>query len=225
MPGSRWGRFDSLFTPAFWASRMWIDDISPGSYRIGQTLAEEVVACLLGGYGMPAEMGLQAFERLKHWGLLRPKVSVTELESALSEPFRLGSRLVRYRYPRQKARYAASALCRLDGEDIPQHSLELRNWLLSFDGIGLKTASWITRNTRGCDEVAILDVHIHRAGLLMGIFSKEDSVQRNYLGMERRLVEFAKALGVRLSALDDLIWRYMKSLNRTALACIEARGA
>jgi len=35
---------------------------TPGRHRIGADLAEEVAACLLGGYGLPHHVGLAAFE-------------------------------------------------------------------------------------------------------------------------------------------------------------------
>ena len=42
--------------------------------------------------------------------------------------------------------------------------------------------------------------------------------------MEEKLVRFATALGVRLSDLDDLVWRYMKQLNHIALSLLENRA-
>ncbi|HRE04646.1 MAG TPA: hypothetical protein PKX00_03490 [Opitutaceae bacterium] len=223
VPGVRWGRFDCLFSPAFWVSRTWIDAPRPQNYRLTLTLEHEVIACLLGGYGMPAELGLAAFSRLQSKGLLVATTTAARIESELAEPLSVGPRWVRYRYPRQRARYVAMALRRLSAENAPTDALHLRDWLLSFDGIGLKTASWITRNVRDCDEVAILDIHLERAGKLMGVFSRKETPARHYLMMERKLVDFAEALDIRLSILDDIIWRYMKALNYTALQCAALR--
>ena len=67
MDGVRWGTVDEFFTPAFWKcqaehhSRR--DEYT--SHRLGRDLREEVAVCLLGGYGIPAEMGMLAFARLK----------------------------------------------------------------------------------------------------------------------------------------------------------------
>ena len=44
----------------------------------------------------------------------------------------------------------------------------LRDWLLAIPGIGPKTASWIVRNRTGSSAVAIIDVHILRAGTSAG---------------------------------------------------------
>lgn len=219
MPGVLWGRFDEFFTPAFWVARVWIDGPEAGhaAYTLGRSLTEELTACLLGGYGMPAELGLAAYARLKARGFLRGTPAALALEVALAEPLLIHGRPVRYRYPRVKSRYLSSALQRLARETAPADNLEFRDWLMTFDGIGPKTASWITRNHRHSDEVAILDVHIQRAGRLAGVFSEGDRVEKNYCAMESRFVQFARALNVRLSVLDSLIWGYMKRLNRFAL--------
>src|SRR4051794_10752038 len=62
LPGVYWGRCEDFFTPAFWKARLWIDGESNPlvNYRIGSSLREEIAACLLGGFGMPAEVGLAA---------------------------------------------------------------------------------------------------------------------------------------------------------------------
>ena len=220
LPGVRWGKFDDFFTPAFWVSRAWIDgDSSPHlKYTLGRSLREEIAACLLGGHGMPAEVGLAAFHRMRDRGLLDGKASLDEIESALSEPLTVASRRVRYRYPHTKSRFLAAAMQKLNLQPAPPHTpIELRSWLLTFPGIGPKTASWITRNSLHSDDVAILDIHIIRAGLLMGLFSPKHSVQRDYFDMEARLVAFAHAAGVSLSRFDSIIWFYMRQMHEMVM--------
>lgn len=224
MPGVVWGRFDEFFTPAFWVARIWIDGAEGGhaNYTLGRSLMEEVTACLLGGYGMPAEVGIAAFDRLRTRGLIRADVSASLVEATLAEPLLVQGRSVRYRYPRLKSRYLSRALARLAVESPPSGNRQFRDWLTTFDGIGPKTASWVTRNHRHADDVAILDVHIQRAGRLAGVFSESDRVERDYREMERRFVEFAAALQLRLSVLDSMVWSYMKRLNHVALESIRA---
>lgn len=67
LPGVKWGHHYATFTPSFWASLAWANKMEDRSenHRLGDTLAEEITACLLGGYGIPAEVGLAAFRRLK----------------------------------------------------------------------------------------------------------------------------------------------------------------
>lgn len=223
MPGVTWGRFDEFFTPAFWVSRSWIDGPeSYAQYTLGRSLAEELAACMLGGYGMPAEMGLAAHRRLVDRGLLTGKPTASELESALAEPLEIGGRHMRYRFPRAKSRFLSAALDRLTREAEPSDDLGFRDWLMTFDGVGPKTASWITRNYRHSDEVAIIDIHIQRAGRLAGVFGSGDKVERDYLAMENRLVQFSRAIEIRLSLLDNMIWNYMKRLTRVMLPSIQA---
>jgi N-glycosylase/DNA lyase len=220
VPGVRWGRFDEFFTPAFWVSRDWIDgqDSALGNYAIGTSLREEVAACLLGGHGMPAEVGLAAFRRLRDRGLLDGRCSQAVIESALAEPLEISGRRVKYRFPRAKGRFVFLAMERLNAESPPAASgRAVRDWLLTFCGVGPKTASWVARNSLHSDEVAILDVHVVRAGLLMRLFSPADSVQRDYFGMEARLLDFASAVGLRLSRFDSVVWSYMRRLSRVAL--------
>jgi len=44
--GVKWGRFDHLFTPAYWFSQAWYQRSSSSKlvYRLGDTLVEEVAA-------------------------------------------------------------------------------------------------------------------------------------------------------------------------------------
>jgi N-glycosylase/DNA lyase len=224
VPGVRWGRFDEFFTPAFWVSRSWIDGENSElmNYSIGRSLREEVAACLLGGHGMPAEVGLAAFNRLRDRGLLHG-AKEAEIEKALIEPVKIRGRSVRYRFPRTKAGFLSAAMQRLNDEEPPTRSgRELRAWLLNFHGIGPKTASWITRNTLGADDVAILDIHIVRAGIIMGLFSAQQSVQRDYFAMETRLISFTNTVGMKLSRFDSMIWCYMRQLNKMALGALSA---
>ncbi|WP_198137890.1 hypothetical protein [Verminephrobacter eiseniae] len=44
----------------------------PAGYKLGRTLAQEVAACLLGGHGIPAPVGLAAYKRLHERGAFGP---------------------------------------------------------------------------------------------------------------------------------------------------------
>ena len=135
------------------------------------------------------------------------------LEAALSEPFDNGKGGTRrYRFPRQKARYLAGCLRALRDVDPPASDLALRDFLVALPGIGPKTASWIVRNHRGSDAVAIIDVHILRAGCHVGLFPVSWQPQQHYVQLECAFLEFAAALRVRASVLDALIWDYMRRL-------------
>jgi thermostable 8-oxoguanine DNA glycosylase len=219
LPGVRWGRFDELFTPAFWRGQAW-QHRELATYRcmrLGTNLVEEAAACLLGGYGMHAELGLAAFRRLRDRGLLAGAPSRGTFEDALAEPFggAIGAR--RYRFPRQKARYLAVCVAELGRRLEPEGDLALRNLLLTLPGIGPKTASWIVRNHRASSAVAIIDVHILRAGRLIGIFREEQQPGRDYDELERAFLRFAAAIEVPAAILDALMWDYMRALSNVAL--------
>ena len=215
LPGIRWGSFDEFLTPAYWKGQAWQHE-RLGTYddsRLGRSLPEELAACVLGGHGMPAELGLAAYRRLQDRGLLVTVPTMSALEAALSEPFANGKGGTRrYRFPRQKARYLAGCLRAIQDVKLPASDVAFRNLLLKLPGIGLKTASWIVRNHRGSDAVAIIDVHILRAGRHVGLFVDSWRPQQHYLHLECAFLEFCAALGVRTSVLDALIWDYMRRL-------------
>jgi thermostable 8-oxoguanine DNA glycosylase len=212
LPGIRWGCFDELLTPAYWHGQVWHHG-QLGTYstlRLGSSLLEETAACLLGGFGMKAERGLAAFRRLRDGGLLSRSTPSQKLELALCSPFEFQGRQWRYRFPRQKARYLAGCLTRLSYFEEPTDDVELRDKLATLPGVGLKTASWIVRNHRSSNAVAIVDVHIMRAGRLIGLFSPEMDPSRQYREMERRFLGFAAAIGSAASLLDGLMWDQMR---------------
>jgi N-glycosylase/DNA lyase len=218
IPGVLWGSPEVLFTPAFWLAQYWMREgyLAPRTHSLGRTLEEEVVACLLGGHGIPAEVAFAAFDRLRTSGLISQRLTHSDVISQkLREPLTVSGRRVTYRFWSQKARYIADALRTLKEQPAPQDSAhELRAYLLRIPGIGFKIASWIVRNWLSSDDVAILDIHIVRAGNLMSLYSAEDQVSRDYLDMERRFLDLARAMNAHASDLDALIWFEMRRSPR-----------
>ena len=178
--GVPWGRPDVLFTAAYWMTQYWMheDGFPNRCHRLGRTFEEEIVACLLGGYGIPAEVGLAAFERVRDRGLIAgPSPSIEVLSDILREPLMIKGRGIVYRFGSQKARHVSGVLKILSERPAQLDSPRaLRDHLLQLPGIGPKTASWIVRNWLGSNDVAILDIHVVRAGQLMGLFSTIDRV-------------------------------------------------
>jgi N-glycosylase/DNA lyase len=218
LPGIPWGRPEVFFTPAYWMTQYWMSDDGnhPHSHRLGQTLAEETVACLLGGHGIPAEVGIAAFERLRSRGLIESsRLEAGVLSSSLREPLDISGRQITYRFWSQKAQYITTALRVLDESSPPIASARgLRQYLMNIPGIGPKTASWIVRNWLESDEVAILDIHIVRAGQLMNLYSANDRVESHYFEMERRFLDFCSAIEAPASDVDALIWSKMRQSRR-----------
>jgi len=93
-------------------------------------------------------------------------------------------------------------------------AIELRN---SFDDVARhrpKTASWTVRNWTNSDEVAILDIHIVRAGVLMNLYDRGETVEKHYLEMEKKFITLAKRMAIPTSDLDALIWSMMRTTPR-----------
>jgi thermostable 8-oxoguanine DNA glycosylase len=192
------------------------DNLPLRSHNLGETLEEEVVACLLGGHGIPAEVGLAAFERLRSRGLITaPCPDAHVFSKNLREPLIVSGRQITYRFWSQKADYIATALRALYDQPAPRNSpCELRNYLMRLPGMGPKTASWVVRNWLGSNEVAILDIHIVRAGQLMNLYSIADRVEAHYFRMEQRFLDLASSIGTPASDLDALIWSEMRRTPR-----------
>lgn len=212
IPGVIWGLVEAFPTPAYWVFQALARRLqgSNTSHRLGCTLNEEVAACMLGGHGLPANVGLAAFEHLRREGVLNGRPPEDQLLRLLEKPLQIGSRQVRYRFARQKAANLAKAFDLLAQSDPPQHAgRALRDWLLRLPGVGYKTASWIARNWLDADDVAILDVHVLRAGAIGGFLDASLKVENHYLELERQFIAFAEAVHLRPSELDALIWDHM----------------
>lgn len=217
IPGVKWGRPEWVPSAAYWAAMSELADKSDDFVCMDSTLREHVGFCLLGGFGITAEMNHAVFDRLNAVGVFAEGrvLTATEIESHLREPLDVNGRFRRYRFPSQRAARLSAAMRLLD-EDPPvaESPRKFRSDLMRIPGIGPKTASWITRNWLGSDEVAILDIHIIRAGILIGLFDRTQTVPRDYDVMETRFLAFARALDVRPSLLDAVMWREMRTLGR-----------
>ena len=224
MEGVRWGSVDAFPTPAYWACQVVARRLvgKPAGYRLGRTLAEEVAACLLGGHGIPATVGLAAYDRMRERGALSGgAVCEADLEALLKEPLNVNGRSIRYRFAAQKARYLAAALPLAHAAPKFEAGRQLRDWLLAVPGIGHKTASWIARNWLDADDVAILDIHIMRVGQTIGLFPKNLTVERHYAELEDRFLRLSTSLDVRASELDAVIWWEMASSPLTVRHLID----
>lgn len=218
MPGVFWGCYSQLYTPAYWKAQYLLHNVENQfvlDYKMGNDILEEVVACLLGGFGLKAEMGLAAFNRMRERRLIRFGTHQSAILSCLQEKFEINGKFMHYRFPNQKAKFISEFLNRTDLNNIPlTDDIELRNWLLTINGIGPKTASWITRNFLDSENVAIIDVHIFRACLKMGLYSQNFDIQKDYLILEQIFLNFCLKLDVQPSKMDALIWLQMKDASR-----------
>ncbi|MHC1699846.1 MAG: hypothetical protein AB9900_02560 [Humidesulfovibrio sp.] len=226
LPSVKWGDPWCLFTPAYWLAQAWMAelDTKPSTrYRARDGVVEELVFCLLGGYGITAEMATAAYDRCRKANLIEARETRQEAwASALSSPLTVGGRSARYRYPNQKSGYLASAMGSILRDPLCMDSgLGLRDQLLRLPGVGYKTASWVARNVLDCDDVAILDIHIIRAGRLCGLFASSDRVEKDYRSMEAKFLSFCQAIGLRPAALDCVIWDGMREAGNLPIRALE----
>lgn len=224
--GSDWSRvvpwYDPtrLGTPAFWIAQTRLRP-RPATYQVGATLREEVALCLLGGHGITEKMAFAAFARLRDEHLLAgDTVSADALQEALVRPFELPGhgRAVRYRFPFLKAQRLSEALRVLRTQTPPplDEPKALREWLTGLPGVGLKTASWAVRNLTRSDDVAVIDIHIRRAGVAAGLFDPAWKLPRDYRRFEEAFVLWAQIGGVPTADLDACIWSALAELGRGA---------
>ncbi|MGP1715554.1 MAG: 8-oxoguanine DNA glycosylase [Methylophilus sp.] len=210
LPNVKWGMFEATYTPANWLYLVEARKHAgkPINNKIGSTLLEEVCACLLGGYGIPAYVGLAAFKALKDVGAFNGTHWDEELiVEWLSQPMLIDGRPVKYRFAKQKAKYIAGAIEYLTTNQMPMDSgKSLRDGLMNMRGCGPKTAGWAARNFLDADDIAILDIHILRAGKIGGFLDPTLTVQKDYLKLEEQFIAFSNALGTRTSELDAEIW-------------------
>lgn len=214
----RWGRSYELGTAAYWIEQTRLRR-PLSNHRLGGSLAEEVVACILGGFGQPASLGMAAFREVQREGLISTENLPTEsaVQTVLETPMAVSGygKAVHYRFPRQRARRVVSALRFLRQNEAPTAPVALRDWLLDVPGVGPKTASWIARNWAGA-AVAIIDVHVQRAGVAAGFFRSDWRLPRDYSAFEAAFRAVAKRGRVSCAALDARIWQDLSFLGRDA---------
>ncbi len=200
-----------LGTAAFW-EHIATTTPEPPTYRLGSTLAEEIGACLLGGYGMPFQLANAAYERLRTAGVFDRAANWTGdlIEGLLLTPLMVDGRNRRYRFPRQRSVRLAAALDVVRPlatlADEPRDDVAFRNLLLGIPGMGHKTASWVVRNRRASNHVAIVDIHIARAGVVAGVFLPSWKLPRDYLLFEQAFLMWASQAGLAARFLDACIW-------------------
>lgn len=217
VPGVAFGRREWIPSPAFWADMVNLQGDRPEDYvsPSGTPLALDLAFCILGGYGVKMELNQAAFQHLHDAGVFTADVvpSALEIEELLSSPLNVGGRPHKYRYPRQRGHRLNVALNAIrERPPCTDDPMIFREQLMELPGIGPKTASWIARNWMGSDDVAILDVHVLRAGGLMGLFPEKYHLPRDYWSLEKRFIAFAQALDIRVAVLDAIIWREMRIL-------------
>lgn len=87
--------------------------------------------------------------------------------------------------------------------------MDLRDWLVkNVRGFGYKEASHFLRNIGRGENLAVLDRHVLRSLKRYGVIDEIPASfsKKTYIEIERKLVEFAKRLGIPVSHIDLLFW-------------------
>ena len=215
--GVKGGNANELFTPAYWKLQIiyYKEVLNQISLKKGETFNEEIISCILGGYGMKAEVGILFFNELKALGVIGSEViDERKIYGILKRPLVYNNKKYYYRYPKQKSKYIFNALNSIRNYQQPFNDIyKLRSWLMSIKGIGPKTASWIIRNWFCCEDVAIIDIHIYKVGAIIGLFNNEENVSKDYFNLESKFIKFAKGLKVKPSELDTIIWQQARRFS------------
>lgn len=225
--GSTWQRTVRWYDPSYLGTAaFWVEQTRqrrrPATYQIGSTLLEEVALCVLGGYGVTEQVAFAAFSRCQHAGLLTGELfSADMFHAALIEPLTVAGRPrpVRYRFPRPQSESTGPPPSPISTRTHPRRRTahaELRDWLTGVPGVGPKTASWVVRNLTRSDAIAVIDIHIRRAGVAAGVFDPAWKLPRDYLLFEEAFVAWAHLGRVGTADLDACIWSSLASLGRGA---------
>ena len=87
---------------------------------------------------------------------------------------------------------------------------ELREWLVkNIKGMGYKEAGHFLRNIGFGKEITILDRHILRNLKALGVIKElpKTITTKSYLEIEKKMIAFAKKIGIPLDHLDIVFWR------------------
>jgi N-glycosylase/DNA lyase len=96
-----------------------------------------------------------------------------------------------------------------DKIDAFRNPKDTREWLTAnVKGLGLKEASHFLRNIGKGEKLAILDRHILRNLVSLGVILEvpKSISRKKYFEIEERMIEFSRRIGIPLAHLDLLLW-------------------
>lgn len=168
-----------------------------------EDLFRELVFCLLTPQSK-ARVCWRAVQRLERKRLI-----------AGGEPCEVQEQLVGVRFNQRKSEYiclARSMFCdrslRSAIAGFPSHAAA-REWLVeNVKGLGYKEASHFLRNIGLGEDLAILDRHILKNLVLLGVIAKVPGspTKRIYLEIEKEMAAFSEKAGIPMRELDLLLW-------------------
>lgn len=205
-----------------------------------EQVLDEFFFVLLGGFGISYELNLSGLKILKQEDLFnktfyQEKNKLSIIEEKIREQFSKkqfspatsNGQLRKYRYIETKPKTISNACywlwenCEWDlHEKLQTLNSESRMWLCNCPGIGMKSASWLLRNTGFSDDCAVFDVHIIRFLGYLGFQTHEPLTEKIYLNLEDGLRKVCSNIGVSLGKMDYLLWL----LSRNGFLDYASRG-
>ena len=204
--------------------------VTPAGVVRNEDVEDELLFCLLGGYGITEEHGRSAWQAVR---LLEPFSEVWRDDDLLTRimatlglpqfrPRRADGSLRRYRFPKRKAAIIVKARgwvrsrkpldeCLLYWDDPKDR----RRILLGCPGLGLKSASWLLRNLGMGDGLAVLDVHLVRALQDTKRIATDVRLPRDYYTAEKAFLEWCRELDAPSDAFDLFIWEWQRGTPRS----------
>ena len=204
--------------------------VTPSKVVRHEDIEDELLFCLLGGYGITEEHGRSAWTTVRQ---LEPFSEIwqdddlfqqimTTLESPQFKPRRADGSLRRYRFPKRKSALIVEARkwvrshkplekCLLYWDDPKDR----RQILLACPGLGLKSASWLLRNLGMGDGLAVLDVHLVRALQDAKRIANEIRLPRDYYAVEKAFLDWCHELDAPSAAFDLFIWEWQRGTLRS----------
>jgi N-glycosylase/DNA lyase len=92
--------------------------------------------------------------------------------------------------------------------ETEKNMIKLREWIVeNVNGLGMKEASHFLRNIGKGKKIAILDRHILKNLKKFRVISKIPALTiKNYLEIEKKLLEFSNKINIPAEELDLLLW-------------------
>ena len=213
---------DEKFKSAWKAvSDLYKETFKPAESRSNAEVEQELLFCLMGGFGVSYEHGRTACEIVWQLEPFSEELEDCELFEIISSellrpqfgPPKADGTLRRYRYPFKKASTIVKVRNWLRcNRPLHERLLEFsscqerRALLIGCPGIGMKTASWLLRNVGLGAELAIIDIHVYRALVDAGRIPISTRLPRDYTIAEGAFLEWCNELGAPPDAFDLFIW-------------------
>ena len=153
-----------------------------------------------------------------------------KLEEIFTTPQNIENSMIRYRFPKTRAKYIAYSLFFLENSggiknilNNSQSTIDIRKFIVkNIKGVGPKQASHFLRNIGFSNNIAVLDVHILRYMSIQGVISenyKAISSLKVYEYLELKLIKFLKFILAPIGFIDQAIWIVMRVYQREYVKC------